>query len=80
MQYYDPATGKGVLFAFRGEESLNRHVFPLRGLEPEATYRLESFDAAMPPSTALGRTLMEDGFVVRRTEPEASEIVSITRL
>jgi hypothetical protein len=79
MQYYDPRTGKGVLFAFRGTTDAERHSFRLKGLEPNARYKLVFTDGTSESTTRSGRDLMRRGIPVRLTEPQSSEIVTLTR-
>ena len=79
MQYYDPKTGKGVLFAFRGTTDAERHTFRLKGLEPNARYKLVFTDGTSEPTARSGRDLMRHGIPVRLTEPQSSEIVTLTR-
>ncbi len=75
MQYYDPANGHGVLFAFRGSTAEGSHTFALKGLDPAARYRLTFEDGSAAQRTVTGKGLMDRGLEVRLGEPESSEIV-----
>lgn len=77
MQYHDPRNGKGVLFAFRGSEGDAEHRFLLRGLDPDAPYRLTFEDGSQPSRRESGKALMEEGLAVRLEEPGTSELVLI---
>jgi alpha-galactosidase len=45
-QFHRPDTGEGLIQVFRREESrIEVAPFPLRGLDPEATYTLHDFDS-----------------------------------
>jgi alpha-galactosidase len=80
MQYYNPADGRGVLFAFRGTTNQRSHQFRLKGLEPDARYRLTCEDASSPPCTMIGRQLLDTGLIVDLAEPESSEMVHMVRM
>jgi hypothetical protein len=78
MEYWDPERGKGVVFVFRGtvaDESAHRFV--LSGLDQGRRYRLHFYDSSSPDSEAAGRELMNQGLIVRLTEPLSSELVFI---
>ncbi len=70
--------GQAVALLFRGASGANSYLLRLRGLDPEATFSVESFDA-MLVRTESGRTLMEDGFLVTLEAKEATEIILITK-
>ena len=70
--------GQAVALLFRGGSENNSFTVKLRGLDPEATYLLEFFDA-MLGRTENGRLLMEAGFVVTLEKKEATEIILITK-
>ncbi len=79
IEYYHPADGRGVLFAFRGTTAERSHPFRFKGLEPAARYRLVCEDASIPPCVMTGRQLMETGLTVVLTETESSELVHLAR-
>ena len=82
IEYYAPATGRGVLFAFRGNGADEVvHRFPLRGLDPRSRYNVRYHDRGLAGDViADGRTLLRDGVEIRLPEPLSSELVFITQL
>ena len=79
IEYYHPADGRGVLFAFRGTTAERSHPFRFKGLEPAARYQLVCEDASIPPCVMTGRQLMETGLTVVLTETESSDLVHLAR-
>lgn len=79
MEYFDPKAQAGVLFAFRGKTDEPRHVFHLRGLDPDATYELSCEGRSAPPVVVRGAELSANGLTVRLDEPESSELVYLRR-
>jgi alpha-galactosidase len=79
MQYFDPATRRGALFAFRGSTAEDSHTFQLKGLDPASRYRVTFEDGSAEPTTVTGKDLMDHGLEVRLGEPDSSEIVLIDR-
>jgi hypothetical protein len=76
MEYWDPARGKGVVFAFRGTTADEaEHRFVLAGLEPAKRYRLHFEDGSAPDREATGSELMGPGMEVRLRNPLSSELV-----
>jgi hypothetical protein len=76
MEYFDPATKRGVLYAFRGStDEENDHVFVLRGLRETGAYKVRFQDHSSPDYTATGRQLMRAGIKVRDPVANSSELV-----
>jgi alpha-galactosidase len=76
MEYFDPATSRGVLFAFRGRLTAGQsHVFKLRGLEKAARYKLTFQDGSSADTINSGEQLMGAGLTVNEDTPNSSEIV-----
>jgi alpha-galactosidase len=76
MEYWDPAHGRGVVFAFRGttpDES--EHRFVLAGLKAAKHYRLHFQDGSAPDEVATGSDLMGTGLEVHLKNPLSSELV-----
>ena len=78
-EYYVPEESKGFLMAFRPEKStVEKQTFILRGLEPDATYLIESADNG-ETIEADGKTLMTDGLTMTFSEARMSLLVYITK-
>jgi alpha-galactosidase len=76
VEYWDPARGKGVLFAFRGSIADEaEHRFVLAGLDAGKRYRLHFEDGSAPDGEATGSELMGSGLAVHLREPLSSELV-----
>jgi hypothetical protein len=77
IEYWDPATKKGVLYAFRGTtESEKSHSFVLQGLDRAAQYSLQFHDSGKS-QTATGEQLMNGGLTVPLEWPNSSELIFI---
>lgn len=70
--------GQAVALLFRGDSGLGSYTLKPRGLDPDATFTVECFDARVVRSES-GRSLMEVGIPVYLERMEASEIVLITK-
>jgi hypothetical protein len=78
IEYFDPKSGSGVVYAFRGTIADERtHNFVLKGLKQGATYQLGFHDHSSADSTASDRELLTSGLKVRLPEPQSSELIFI---
>ncbi len=75
MEYFHPASGSGVLYAFRGSTADESHVFRLRGLRASGAYRVRFQDGSSEDYTATGERLMLSGIRVEERVSNASELV-----
>lgn len=76
MEYWDPARGKGVVYAFRGTTlDETHHRFVLAGLDAAKHYKLHFEDGSAPDHEATGRELMGPGLDVHLQNPLTSELV-----
>ncbi len=82
IEYYAPATGHGVLYAFRGNgPGEPAHRYPLRGLDPGGRYSVRFHDRGPAEDyIASGRELLREGVEVRLAEPLTSELVFVTQV
>jgi alpha-galactosidase len=79
MEYWDPARGQGVVFAFRGSDIAGaEHRFALSGLDAGTTYRLHFEDGTSPATTVSGRQLLTSGLRVVLRSPLSSELIFIS--
>jgi hypothetical protein len=80
MEYFDPNTNRGAVYAFRGStETEGEHSFVLRGLDPSSRYELTFHDHSSPDQIVSGRDLIETGINVRLPLANSSEIILIAR-
>ena len=79
MEYFDPATQAGALFAFHGSTATETsHTYKLKGLSAGHTYQITFHDGTSASYSASGDELMTRGITVRSAMPDSSEIVIIT--
>jgi len=79
MEYWDPARGRGVIFAFHGSDVTEpTHRFVLSGLNARASYHLHFEDGASPDATATGQQLMTSGLQVVLRQPLSSELIFLS--
>ncbi len=79
MEYTDPATGRGALFAFRGANDETSYAFRMRGLDANARYRVWPADHAAMAQVFSGLSLMQDGITVQLESRNSSEIILFQR-
>jgi alpha-galactosidase len=79
-QFDRPELGGGMVQVFRrGESPYETARLKLRGLAPEAVYRLKDFDQAQSVD-ARGKDLMEPGLLVSLKQPRSSCIIRYQRV
>ncbi|MBM4089758.1 MAG: hypothetical protein FJ276_10070 [Planctomycetes bacterium] len=80
-QFHRPDTGKGMVQAFRRENSIYRAVdLTLRGLDPDATYRITDLDNPSAPRDIGGRVLTETGLPIEITRRPGSVLFTYERV
>jgi alpha-galactosidase len=80
-QFNRPEAGRGVVQAFRRDESVYETArVRLRGLEPEATYRLSDQDRPGDRRTVTGRELMEPGLELAIADRPGSLVLAYERI
>ena len=78
IEYFDPRTGRGVVYAFRGsDENESTHTFLLKGLNAAEKYRLRFHDHTAPDQTASGKDLSSSGLKMNLALPNSSELIFI---
>jgi alpha-galactosidase len=81
IEYFDPAAGRGVLYAFRGAATdETTHCFPVRGLNQKSAYRVTFQDRTSEDYAASGQQLIQSGVTVRSALPSSSELVFIDKI
>ena len=78
LEYFDPATGQGVVFLFRPDSPDVSQVIHLKGLDPRADYRV-SFEDTPETFTREGKSLMEEGLRVNLPGRYTSALVYLNR-
>lgn len=80
IEYFNPQAKHGVVYAFRGSAvDETQHRFTLRGLLPNAHYRLSFHDHTSPDRTATGAELLHAGLLVNLPIPTSSELIFFTQ-
>lgn len=77
-QYYDPATGKGILYVFRPDNDITSETFRLYGLDPDAFYYVRS-EENKKTARFSGTELMENGITVSCDRIYWSDLLYIQR-
>jgi alpha-galactosidase len=76
IEYFDPADGEGVVYAFRGSVATqNSHTFHLHGLSANKQYRLQFHDRSSRDCILSGLDLMQKGLNVKLPLPVSSELI-----
>jgi hypothetical protein len=80
IEYYDPQTGKGVVYLFQpsGESTTEKVLF--KGLNAGRTYRLSFEDGTQPSCVKSAAQLMDQGLQVTLAGEEVSELVFFERV
>jgi alpha-galactosidase len=76
IQYYDPATKKGVVYLFKPAAGTDTMTIKLRGLDPSSTYRITFEDGSNPQMEKTGAELA-GGISVTLTGAPVSELVFV---
>jgi hypothetical protein len=76
IQYYDPKSRHGVVYAFRGSITTeSTHRFVLQGLRRNAVYQVRFRDHSSPDRGISGRELLTTGLTLNLPTPLSSELV-----
>lgn len=76
IEYFNPAHGQGVVYAFRGSIAAEpSHTFQLRGLSAAKHYQLQFHDHTSPDRIVSGRELMQKGLAVDLSTSISSELI-----
>jgi alpha-galactosidase len=79
IQYHNPASGNGVAYIFKPASEQNFQRIRLKGLDREATYRLDFEDGSNSPVVLSGGELMGEGFPMSLEGVSVSELVRVNR-
>jgi alpha-galactosidase len=76
IEYFDPETSHGILYAFRGStKSESAHSFVLKGITATSTYQLHFYDQSSRDRRISGRELLKSGIKLTLPNPLSSELV-----
>ena len=79
IQYYDPVTGKGVVYLFKPITDVNTiNIIKLRGLDAKARYRVTFEDGSNPAVEETGEDLAK-GLEVTLKGGYVSELVFLDK-
>ena len=79
IQYYDPATGKGVAYIFRPDSPDPEQTIRFKGLDAKATYDVSFEDGSNAPLSMNGAGLMQEGIRMKLADRFTSELVWVNR-
>ncbi|MHC4122853.1 MAG: alpha-galactosidase [Planctomycetota bacterium] len=79
FQYHLPSAGKGIVFVFRAECEDSEITVKLKGLEPNAKYKVDYEDGYGQTIISVGKDLMENGIKVKLPCKKSSELVYLTK-
>ncbi len=79
VEYYDPASKKGVVYIFKPNSTINAQRIKLKGLNPKFTYKLTFEDGTNASSVLSGDTLMKSGVNVSLNGTFISELMFIEK-
>jgi alpha-galactosidase len=78
-QFDQPATGEGLVQAFRREDSsVASSTYRLSALSPGATYEIRNLDEPAP-LRATGKQLMETGLTIHLAKPRSAAVLTYRR-
>jgi hypothetical protein len=81
VEYFNPADGQGVIYAFRGSVAKEKtHTFRLSGLSAVKRYQLQFHDHTSFDTVVSGRDLMQKGLTVNLSLPISSELIFLHQL
>jgi|GEM_PF-133682 len=75
IEYFDPVSRRGAVYVFRPDSPEATHTMRLKGLEPQARYRLWCADGSFSPMQMGGQSLMQTGLTLGLAQRNTSEIV-----
>ena len=80
MQYFDPKTGKGVVYIFRPQNDMPMKTVSLRGLDQKKRYSITSEDGSVDNKVVSGKELMETGIAIHLPELNSSDLIFLSEV
>ena len=75
MFYWSPSLKRGTLYIFRPNSDQKTMLVPLRGLMPDAKYKLRTEDHSTPDATYSGEQLMNTGLAIALPGKYTSDLI-----
>jgi hypothetical protein len=75
MFYWSPSLKRGTLYIFRPNNDQATQRIRLKGLTPEAQYRIRSEDGSVPEEIRAGNDLMSSGLKVKLPGKYSSDLI-----
>ena len=75
IEYYNPATKKGVVYIFKPSDNGDSQAIKLKGLDPTLRYKITFEDGSNKTTQLMGSTLMKEGITVSLKGTLASELM-----
>jgi hypothetical protein len=75
MFYWSPSLKRGTLYIFRPNNDQATERIRLKGLAPEAQYRIRSEDGSVPEEIRTGNDLMSSGLKVKLPGKHSSDLI-----
>jgi len=75
IEYYDPASGKGVVYLFQPTDETATEALRLKGLDRNQMYRMSFEDGSHPSTVKSAAELMDEGLPVNLKGTEVSELI-----
>jgi len=75
IEYFDPATGKGVVYLFQPSNKTKVEAIRLKGLDPKRRYVISFEDGTHPSTIESAAELMNRGLPVKLKGGEMSELI-----
>jgi hypothetical protein len=80
MFYWSPSLKRGTVYIFRPNNDQTSQRIPLKGLAPEAQYRVRSEDGSVAEGTSTGRDLMSGGITVKLPGKYTSDLIYLEQV
>jgi len=79
MFYWSPSLKRGTLYIFRPNNDQATQRVRLKGLKPEAQYRIRSEDGSVPEEIRAGSDLMSSGLKVKLPGKYSSDLIYLVQ-
>jgi len=80
MFYWSPGLKRGTVYVFRPNNDQASQRIPLKGLAPEAQYRVRSEDGSVAEEISTGKDLMGGGIKIKLPSKYSSDLIYIEQV